>query len=340
MRILRIAVVVSLACVAFGQHVNGQSLTFSLLERYLDALRVESGIPGLSAAVVQGDRVWDNGFGYQDVEGFVRATAISPYPIEDLSQTLASTLLLERCLESGKLSLDDLVRRWVSSYPEDSTTVNQLLHHASSSGVFKYDSARYSSVSTIVEQCADQRYPRAITDEIFDRLGMADSVPSHDYSNIHSILTDSLLARYSRTLQRLAVPYRVDGNRRPIRSEYQPQRVTGSTGVVSTARDLARFDIGLRDLVSSETLQLAWNLSGSLPTGLGWFVQRYNGELLVWHFGLAKNAYSSLLLKVPNRQLTLILLANSDGLSAPYSLEKGDVTKSDFAKVFLRLFVP
>ncbi len=38
--------------------------------------------------------------------------------------------------------------------------------------------------------------------------------------------------------------------------------------------------------------------------------------------------------------VTLILLANSDGLSAAYGLSNGDVTTSLFAKLFLRLFVP
>ena len=93
-------------------------------------------------------------------------------------------------------------------------------------------------------------------------------------------------------------------------------------------------------VVSPDTLNLAWNRVGSLPTGLGWFVQSYNNHKLVWHFGMEKDAYSSLILKVPDKDLTFILLANSDGLSAPYSLENGDVTKSLFAQIFLKLFVP
>jgi hypothetical protein len=56
----------------------------------------------------------------------------------------------------------------------------------------------------------------------------------------------------------------------------------------------------------------------------------------VWHFGLVPNAYSSLILKVPGRHITFILLANSDGLSAPFQLADGDVTRSLFATVFLR----
>ena len=77
-----------------------------------------------------------------------------------------------------------------------------------------------------------------------------------------------------------------------------------------------------------------------LPTGLGWFVQAYNSEPIAWQFGVVENAYSSLIVKVPNRRLTLILLANSDGLTAPFALEAGDVTTSIFARTFLQAFLP
>jgi CubicO group peptidase (beta-lactamase class C family) len=110
-------------------------------------------------------------------------------------------------------------------------------------------------------------------------------------------------------------------------------------------RDLARFDAALDSalLLRDETLAGAWtNAVGRdrtiLPTGLGWFVQKYNGETVVWHFGLTPNGYSSLFLKLPSKHLTLILLANSDGLSSYFDLASGDVTKSLFAVLFLRLF--
>ena len=51
------------------------------------------------------------------------------------------------------------------------------------------------------------------------------------------------------------------------------------------------------------------------------------------------DAYSALLVKLPTRGLTLILLANSDALS-PDALEDGDVMASIFARTFLRLYVP
>jgi hypothetical protein len=46
-----------------------------------------------------------------------------------------------------------------------------------------------------------------------------------------------------------------------------------------------------------------------------------------------------MIVKLPARRLTLILLANSDGLAAPFDLAAGDVTRSLFAMIFLRLFI-
>jgi CubicO group peptidase (beta-lactamase class C family) len=76
----------------------------------------------------------------------------------------------------------------------------------------------------------------------------------------------------------------------------------------------------------------------TLPHGLGWFVQSYNGELVVWQFG-SENASSSMVVMVPNRGLTLILLANSTGLTKGFNLTAGDVSVSPFAKAFLGTFL-
>ena len=48
---------------------------------------------------------------------------------------------------------------------------------------------------------------------------------------------------------------------------------------------------------------------------------------------------SSLLITLPNRNITLVLLANSDGLAKPASLGAGDVTVPPFARAFLGLVV-
>ena len=80
--------------------------------------------------------------------------------------------------------------------------------------------------------------------------------------------------------------------------------------------------------------------SGETPTfGLGWFLQQYRGESLAWHFGQAFES-SSLLLKIPNRQVAFVALANSDGLSRHLRLrEHGDVLRSPAAMLFLNWYL-
>lgn len=318
------------------------TLPVSLFERYLESLRQQAAIPGLSAALVQdGDIVWERGFGYQEVDGFVPATSDTPFPILDISQTLSATVLLQQCVEFRALDLSDRVRRWNSTFSEESTTVAQLLAHAGG-GSFQYDAGRYAALTEVIGQCAGARYPRLLTDQVINRLGMAGSVPSHDLADdspLRRYFSTAERARYASILDRVAIPYRIDSRGRPIPSDYSRPSLSASTGLISTVRDLARFDAALDVLLESETRQRAWQGSGSLPTGLGWFVQRHNGERIVWHFGQARDAYSALYIKVPGRDLTLILLANSDGLAAPYTLSDGDITVSLFAQLFLKLFV-
>lgn len=352
MRPLRTGLLALLVAVAISPRPEAQGLPFALFERYLEALREQTGIPGLSATIIQGRRaVWEAGFGRQDVERSIAARADTPYPIGDLTQSFAA-VLVGLCVDKAGLDINQPIQRWTSNIPERTATVRHVMSHASSGtpgDIFRYDPARYAALTDVVDECERRPFRQAVSEEIFERLGMADSVPGRDLGDpstrARSMFSDSQLGRYAGVLDRLATPYRVDRGGKATKSEYPAEDVNTATGLVSTVRDIARFDIGLdsEDLLRRDLLSVAWsNVTTStgapLPSGLGWFVQSYNGERLVWHFGAVPGAASSLLIKVPGRDLTLILLANSDGLSPP-SVSEGDVTTSLFAKLFLRLFV-
>jgi CubicO group peptidase (beta-lactamase class C family) len=140
------------------------------------------------------------------------------------------------------------------------------------------------------------------------------------------------------------MPYKVTGRTRADRTDLPLVPMTAAGGLVSTVRDLARFDAALDDriLLLDQTLAAAWTPAPDragqpTPMGLGWFVQFHHGERVVWHFGNVPNAYSSLILKLPAKNITFILLANSDGLSNTFQLPAGDVTRSLFATLFLKL---
>jgi hypothetical protein len=71
------------------------------------------------------------------------------------------------------------------------------------------------------------------------------------------------------------------------------------------------------------------------PYGLGWFVWEPRGRApMPWHYGYYTDASSPLLLKVPDRQLSLILLASSDRASLPFGLDSGDPVHSPFVTAF------
>jgi CubicO group peptidase (beta-lactamase class C family) len=340
---LAITLAIVLAVATVGQRTSAQGLTSSLLERYLESLRAEAGIPGMSALVAQnGAATWSAGFGYSDLEGAVRATSETPYLIGGLSQTFGATLLLKECIEEGPGELSDPVAKWVPEFSEPRTTLAELLGHVTSTGAFKLDLTRFAALTPVIESCADESFTRLLYDKIFSQLGMPSSVPGTALGSPTATDLDQFtaleLARFSGVIGRLAKPYRIASGRQ-VRSEVPAMRVNAST-----VHDLQLFDSvlrpGLNHLLEWPTVVRAWSpVAPNLPAGLGWFVQNYNGELVVWQFGQVQNGYSSLLVKAPNRGLTFILLANSDALAAPFSGSSWDVTASAFARTFLKLYI-
>lgn len=354
-----LAVLLALAAVSGGrvrlqadQEPRAALLASPPIEHYLEALRLQAGIPGLSAAVVQdGELVWERGFGFQNVESRIRATADTPYYVGGLSQTVAAVLLLQ-CVEHRRLELDQPVREYGLSLPEEGATLRQVLSHSSAGtpgSAFQFAPDRYAQLSAVMEWCAPQPYRKSVAHRVLERLAMRDSVPGSDLQNpgAGDGLFDTVsLDRYSQVLERVAVPYRSDRGR-PVRVELPaPEGISAANGLITTVRDLAQFERALDTplLLLDETRAAAWAQAtgangAALPTGLGWFVQRYKDETVVWQYGHVGNGYSSMVIRLPARRVTLILLANSDGLAAPFALDAGDITRSLFATLFLRLFL-
>jgi CubicO group peptidase (beta-lactamase class C family) len=318
---------------------------------YLDALRLQAGIPGLAATLVGlTDVTWEQAFGQQDIERNVAARTDTPFQLDGLTEMVVASLAL-RCAESGWLRLDDRVGTFDPTSPDASATLRQLMTHTTDGpdGLrFSYRPDRLAPLAAAVSSCTDSSFRSGVAG-LLDRMAMADSVPGSDVASIapgSGEFDASALDRYGRVLGRLAVPYAVNASGRPSPSRYTATTLTPSSGLIATARDLAKFDLALKQYVvlRPETLALARtppvDRNGQrLPHGLGWFVQTYNGESIVWQFGVADNASSSMIVTVPGRGLTLILVANSSGLARPFSLDAGDLTVSPFARLFLGIFV-
>jgi CubicO group peptidase (beta-lactamase class C family) len=323
-----------------------------VLDAYLEALRQQAGIPGMSAAIVRdGVVLWEKGYGFQNLATRERATPATPYLIGDASGMLAAVLLLQ-CVEQRRLELDRPLGEYGIDIPERTATLRDLLSHRQTDPQgepFVYSPQRYEQLTAVMEWCAPQPYRKSVSHRIINRLAMIDSVPGTDLRAPELQLPEDLydpleIERYQRILDRMAVGYRIEGRGRAERTELPPMTMSASGGFVTTVRDLAKLDGALeqRFMLLDETLAQAWqptmgHRGTGIPMGLGWFVQSYNGQRVVWHFGLVPNAYSSLIIKLPERNLTFILLANGDKLAAPFQLQAGDVSRSLFALLFMRL---
>ncbi|MDO8795441.1 MAG: serine hydrolase domain-containing protein [Vicinamibacterales bacterium] len=336
---------------------SAQEFPYQIFERYLEPLAQQIGMPGLSAVIARNGIVeWERGYGHADLEAKIAATPDTPYPIGGVTQAMTG-VLLGICVDRLQLRVDEKIRDYVPTFPVAGATVRQVLAHASE-GHYKYDPLKFVALTAVVEKCSARPYRVATADELLTRLTMTSSAPGLDLARDEGqaarlLFEPGPLARYDGVLGRVAVPYRIDRKRNAVRSEYPSYGLDAAGGLVASARDLAGFD---RDLdqgvpLSFSTLNQMWsnaiievseNNFVTMPTGLGWFVQSLQAgtdKRLVWSYGYIPDAGSALIMKMPHKRLTLILLSNSDGLAAGYGLERGDVSASPFVKIFLRLFL-
>ena len=171
------------------------------------------------------------------------------------------------------------------------------------------------------------------------KLVHAHSSPLHG-----ALITEKQQQRYDTIVKTLAQPYGLDREFKITRISY-PEGFSTSAGLMSTVLDMAKYDIAIdqNKFLTKETQQLAFTPTvstkgESLPYGLGWFTQNYKGTKLLWHYGYW-TCNSSFILKVPEQNITFIIMANSDNLSRPTDLGAGDALSSPVGMAFLKTFI-
>lgn len=323
----------------------------------LETLRIDAGIPGLSVAVLEDQQLLlAAGLGFADLAGGVPATADTPYDIASVTKPLSAVLAM-RLVEHGELDLDRPIAEYsdwadfcagFSRQPtifarelrcEPAThTLRHMLSHTvgGTPGTrFSYNPIVYSWASRPIMAATGTPFSTLFAREILDPTGMEDSARRHR----DLPLPDTLAAR-------LAIPHRLNEAGAIERSPPRSAQGDGAAGgIISTVLDLARFDAAFDhgELLSTAsraemTTPTRANDGSPRPYGLGFYVQDFEGQRLLWHSGWWEEAYSALYLKVPERNLTLILLANSEGIWWGNPLDEARVEDSPFARAFLRTF--
>ena len=332
---------------------ESNGLRVDRFRQQLEADRERLKIPGLSAVILKdGDVLWTQGFGYADVERRVPATPDTLYHIASLTKTFTAILVLQ-LVEQGKLDLDAPVSRYVPEITDDRVRIKHLLSHTSEGTPgeqFSYNPDRFEHLKAILEQTTGKPLRVLFVETFLDPLAMRDSVPGPDVADdatTWAVLGEATLERYRWALTRVAQPYTYYGDGEVVHTSYPPADFWASAGLLSTVRDLAKYDAAIdRHALLGEAMQArAWtpflsNAGQPLAHGLGWYVTDYRGTRLVWHFGHWGTGFSAMYLKIPARRLTLVMLANSEAL-ADHQYQVGeDITHNAFACTFIDTFVP
>jgi CubicO group peptidase (beta-lactamase class C family) len=348
--------------------------TLSDLERELEALRLRLRIPGMSAAIAEGEHiVWARGFGLANREHGTAAGPNTIYHLASLTKPYGSTVLLQ-LVDEHRLELDAPVSRFgIAIERSRPVTVWHLLSHTSGEPPgtgYRYDGNAFGALTQVIERTTGRLFVQELVDRIIRPLGLAETAPNpgdpqgfwsllvsltvsaEDVERGRAVFARSGLERepieaalahgYARAWGRWIWPTGLIGPMRPV-----PHGFTLSTtsGLVASATDVVRFSMALDQgrLLSPSARARAWQVpvapdGRSLPYALGWFVKEARGHRLVWHYGHGLES-SSLIVKIPERQVTFVVLANSDGLSRWRRLgDDADVTASPAATLFLNWY--
>ena len=335
-------------------------------EEKLELLRKHYHIPSLSVGIVNEKKLtWHHGFGYSDVENHLVPDENTVYQLASVTKTFGSIILMQ-LVEEGKLSLDDpiakyginLGARWGS---DERIKVKHLLTHTASGNSwngfrpgysFRYRGDWYGRLGKVIEKASGQTFGELLFKNIITPLNLKNTVPSnHDSINFK-------LSGYTQNEFRgkIAKPYNWAGKRvNPVKYKYT---FGPAAGIMSSVSDLAVYSVAIdeKKFLRQETWEKVFTpfvtpKGKTLQYGLGWFVKSYKGVKIVWHTGWWFG-YSALFLKIPEKDLTFIILANSQDLSRPFyqtlypvplpnpftrSLNK-DLMVSDFARTFINFF--
>lgn len=300
----------------------------------------KTATPGASIAIVQnGKTVFKKGYGMASLEFNIPVNYSTVFQVASVSKqvTAFAVLLLEN---SGKLSLNDDVRKYLPEFPDygRTITIKNLLFHTS--GLRDY----WDLLSM-----AGWRYDDVITKNqllsmIYRQKGL-NSMPGYEYiySNTGYVILAEIVSKISGmsfsdfTHENIFKPLKMnntlflDDNEKVVRNfaesynlssgTYKKSRLnhsnTGSTNLLTTVEDMALWAANFEDpVVGSRDLIREMDTPGTLYSGdslsyaMGQETGIYKGLRLIGHRG-AECGYRSMIVRFPSQHLSIIIFANN-----------------------------
>ncbi len=321
------------------------------VDDYLKAQMAAQHIPGLSVAVVQdGQVVKTAAYGLSDAETKTPATLDTLYGLGSCTKPFTAVAVLQ-LKEAGKVDLDAPVSRYLDGLPPSwsAITVRELLTHTSGLPNYrpllnlkKLSDPRYSQPNTVVSLLVKKpldfppgtRFEYSNTNyhllgQIIEKVSgqsYGEYLASHQFQPAG--MTATRLGTPPALLPNQAAGYNGDGKTYLPNPVFLPATLdVGDSGLISTARDLAKWTTALASgqLVSEATLKqmiTPGTLSDGTPIsyGLGLVVAPYKDQTVVGHSG-AVPGYSSTMDYFVGSKLAVILQCNLLNTQSPFFLD-------------------
>ena len=308
-------------------------------ENVLERIRTDLKIPGFSAAITKNRKiVWAKGFGYANREKSIEATPETVYHLASLTKPFAATIIMQ-LIEENKLSLDTPISDFgIDLESQGIIRVRHLLSHTSEGAPgshYNYNGNRFAYLGAVISGASGKSFCELLNEKIILTLNLNLTGP-------YPLSPDNCISN-NQILNKLAQGYTSNGQNKLSYKTY----FGTAAGMVSNVLDMSAFSIALDNniLLTAESKELMFtptisNSGEELPYGLGWFVDNDESVTIIWHYGYW-DAASSLIMKIPERELSFVILANTDRLSSasPGLGSDEDVNRSVVAQEFLNAFV-
>jgi serine beta-lactamase-like protein LACTB len=345
------ALLLSLLVIAPGADPAPEQV-IARLEKWIAAEVEDKKLPALSIALVDDQRVvWSKGFGFQDRDRKIPATAETVYRVGSVSK-LFTDIAVMQLVEEGKLDLDAPVAKYVPDFKpvyrpgNEPITLRMLMSHrsglireppvgnyfdpteptlektvASLNGIevvydpgekTKYSNAGIGLVGYTLEKTQAEKFEKVVQQRVLDLLGMKSS------SFVPTEVTKKQLAD--------AVMWSYHGREFPAPTFELGMSPAGC--MYSTVLDLAKFQSCLfaegkldeKRLIKPETLaEMLKPQYAKTPDqrgfGLGFSIGELDGLKRVGHGG-AVYGFATEFAALPSEKLGVIVIASRDSANA------------------------
>jgi len=306
-------------------------------------------LPGLVVGVALDDSlIFFKGMGIANPLTNEPLTAEHIFPIASVTKSFTA-VALKQMEGEGKLSLNDLISKYPNQYFtanrwNQQTTLGQLISQTAESNPpgsqFIYNGSKYNIVfnafcainKTKVANDMTRPFTEEIQQRILTPLKMEHTLLRFS-ENEHGHLRKWMAPVYSLN--------EADGKFTPLDVKPGDMQSGPGFGMMSSVNDLVTYSAALGQnklLTALQYKQVTAPFYPGSPYGMGWFTTNFEGTELHWAYGYGGND-AALLLRVPSKNLTLVMLSPCSLPSAVTRLGYGNPFNAMLVCSFFRNFV-